>query len=96
MTFAKTVAPIAPFDADLPIQINAVNDGDTTTNFPAILTNTISPASNNQRWGRLEMTNVNGSELNPLVMPAIIEIFDASGNFTLHTADTCTTIVVVI
>jgi len=45
---------------------------------------------NTQRWGRLSLGNVNGSELLPLTVPLFTEYY--SGDFTTNTSDNCTSI----
>ena len=89
--FSKfAVSQVTPFTADINPEISAVSDGEVSTAFAAG-THELNPAGNNQRFGRLRMSNVHGSELNALQMPAFTEYWD--GNAWLKSIDdTCTSI----
>lgn len=91
VSFSKfSNSQVAPFVADINPEISAVSDTEVTTNFPAV-THVLDPTGNNLRFGRLRMTNTHGSELNPLLMPAVAEFWNATG-FQINVLDTCTTI----
>ena len=79
---------VAPFVADIDPEITTVDDLEVSTSFPAD-TYLLNPAGNSQRFGRLRMSNVHGSELNPLLMPVYTEYFDGA-SFRKNTLDTCT------
>ena len=81
---------VAPFIADINPEIKAVTDGEVSTIFTAA-THLLDPVGNNQRFGRLRMDNVHGSELNPLLMPVFTEFWNGTG-FQKNPLDTCTTI----
>ncbi len=81
---------VAPFVADINPEISAVSDTEVTTNFPP-MTHVLDPTGNNLRFGRLRMTNTHGSELNPLLMPAVTEFWTGTG-FQVNVLDTCTAI----
>ena len=63
-----------------------VTDGDS---YPAYTVTGITGST--LRFGRLRLTNANGSELLPITLPMITERFDGAG-FVTHTADICTSI----
>ena len=90
-TFSKfDESQVAPFVADINPEIQAVSDGEVTTNFAAG-THVLDPVGNNLRFGRLRMNNVHGSELNPLTMPVFAEYWTGAG-WTKSIDDTCTSI----
>ena len=90
-TFSKfDESQVAPFVADINPEIQAVSDGEVTTNFVAG-THVLDPVGNNLRFGRLRMNNVHGSELNPLTMPVFTEYWTGVG-WTKSIDDTCTSI----
>ncbi len=80
------------FDADIDPEISAVTDGEITSNFPAdtYLLNP-DPLSNHQRFGRLRMSNVHGTELSSLLMPAFTEFWNGVG-WSKSLDDSCTSI----
>ena len=88
--YAESQVP--PFPADIDPEISAVSDAEITTSFPAD-TYLLNPAGNNQRFGRLRMSNVHGSELNALLMPVYTEFWDGV-SFQKNMLDICTTIAI--
>lgn len=80
---------VTPFTADIDRTITLIDDGDTST----VVSQAIDITGNEQRFGRLKMNNVHGSELSNLQMPMVVEYLSASG-FTVNTDDNnCTQIV---
>ena len=63
-----------------------VNDGDS---YPAFTVTGVTGSL--LRFGRLRLTNANGSELLPIGLPLVAEQFDGAG-FVIHTVDICTAI----
>ena len=91
VTFAKyPVSLVAPFASDIRPEVTAIGDGEVSTSFAAD-TYDLTPTANNQRFGRLRMSNVHGSELNALLMPAFTEYWDGSA-WQKSIADSCTSI----
>lgn len=86
--FAESQVP--PFVADIDPEITDVTDGEVSTSFAAD-TYLLDPTGNNQRFGRLRMNNVHGSELNALLMPAFTEYWTGVA-WTKSIDDTCTSI----
>jgi predicted acyltransferase (DUF342 family) len=85
----ETNSEVYPFTTDIDPVISFVDDGE--------VANAVSQAfnieGNDQRFGRINMTNTHGSELNVLQMPMIVEYFNASGLFVINTDDyNCTQI----
>ncbi|MDH3221912.1 MAG: hypothetical protein OEO19_20465, partial [Gammaproteobacteria bacterium] len=92
VTFSKFAnSEVDQFTGDIQPEISAVTDGEATTVYPAgsIL---IDPDGNTNRFGRLRMDNIFGSELNPLLMPVFVEYLDM-GFWQKSLGDSCTTIV---
>ena len=90
-TFSKfDESQVGPFTADINPEIQSISDGEVTTIF-APGTHRLDPTGNNLRFGRLRMSNVHGSELNPLTMPAFTEYWSGTA-WRKSIADTCTSI----
>ncbi len=91
LAFSKYAnSQVAPFVADINPEIGSVGDGEVATSF-APLTHVLGPTGNNQRFGRLRMENVHGSEINSLLMPVFTEFWDGS-SFQKNILDSCTLI----
>ena len=82
-----TESQVAPFNSDIKLTLSSIGDGDITTP----LTQDFLPTGRQQRYGRLALDNVFGSELTPLQMPMYTEFFNGN-NFVDNTADNCTTV----
>lgn len=102
ITFDRA-APEVPFDADIALSINVLDeddvfagDGNGVTQNPvsfgtASAGNGIAFSNGKeQRWGRMVLTNAFGSELLPIEVPLSVEYYNTDG-FEINTADTCTT-----
>lgn len=76
---------VAPFTADIDPLITLVDDGEVST----IMSKALNPIGNNQRFGRIRMSNAYGSELTNLQMPMIIEYFNGA-SYQLNQDDSCT------
>jgi len=77
---------VVPFVADIDPKITRVNDGDVETSF----SQTFNTAGNNQRFGRIRMSNAFGSELLNLNIPMKVEYFTGSF-YQTNADDSCTT-----
>jgi MSHA biogenesis protein MshQ len=104
--FFERSDPLAPFDAEISLEINVV-DGD---DIAATATATANPvrfgeatagngiifdAGKEMRWGRLVLNNAYGSELVVLPMPMRAEYFDSTIDgdaFVLNGDDSCTSL----
>jgi MSHA biogenesis protein MshQ len=91
-------APTAPFEAEISLEINVVDEddiacADNPVRFgEATAGNGIAfDAAKTMRWGRLALSNAYGSELVPLAMPLRAEYFDG-GSFVTNDADICTSL----
>ncbi len=76
---------VVPFVADIDPLISQITDGEVTT----AVSQSINLVGNNQRFGRIRMSNAFGSELTSLQMPMIVEYFNNTG-YQLNTDDSCT------
>jgi len=82
-------ARIAPFDAELTITIDAIEDSDNVA-APAAKREDVTPTPTTElRFGRLVIENVYGPETEDLTVSLRAEYFDGDG-YTLNTADGCT------
>lgn len=81
---------VAPFSADIDPEITAVAEVEVASSYTAG-TYKLDPTGNSQRFGRLRMENVHGSELNPLLMPVFTEFWNGF-SFQKNSLDTCSTI----
>jgi len=102
ITFDRA-APEVPFDADIALSINVLDeddafagDGNGVTQNPVSF-GTASAGNGigfdngkEQRWGRMVLTNAFGSELLSIEVPLSVEYYNTDG-FEINTADTCTT-----
>jgi MSHA biogenesis protein MshQ len=82
---------VAPFQADINPAITEISDGEVTRTPPSGILD-FDPVGNNQRFGRLRMDNVHGSELNALLMPVFTEYWSGF-SFQKNNLDTCTTLI---
>jgi hypothetical protein len=72
---------ISPFTPSVDLIITNVIDSDNITSESLTLT----PTSTDQiRYGRMQMYNAHGSELEPLVMDYRLEYYDSNNNWALH------------
>ncbi len=76
---------VPPFVADIDPLISQITDGEVTT----VVSQSINLVGNNQRFGRIRMSNAYGSELTSLQMPMIVEYLTNTG-YQLNTDDSCT------
>ena len=90
-------APVAPFNADISLSINVIDaDGVAYASNPASFGTATSgngiafSSSKTMRFGRLRLTNANGSQL--ISMPIRMETQYWNGTAFTTAADTCTTI----
>jgi len=84
------VSEVDPFDTSIKPEIDLIDDGEVSSSYAADV-NEITPAPIRMRFGRLRMSNVHGSELNDLIMPAFTEYF-LGGAWIKASDDTCTSI----
>lgn len=82
-------AEVAPFVSDLEIGLSALADSDgvTSATLPSW-----EPTGSEQRYGRWHMESVYGAETDTLSMLSQVEYYDASGNYVVNTADSCSDI----
>jgi MSHA biogenesis protein MshQ len=80
-------AQLAEFTADITMSLATISDGEIST----AIGQDFSPISGQLRYGRLEVSNVFGSELVGLTMPMRTQYFDGS-NFIPNVHDSCTTV----
>ena len=90
-----TNSQVTPFDPTIDLVIASITDSDLVTT--GIVNTTLTPVAANAvdpnlRFGRLRMSNVHGSELNALLMPMQIEIYNLTGVFEIHADDVTTQI----
>ncbi len=95
MTYGKTIAPEAPFDASMSmlLPVADLTDADTSCYDPdnngVCDPFTLTPINGGtQRWGRLAVGNAYGPELLDLNVSVRTEYFDGT-SFVQHAADTC-------
>jgi MSHA biogenesis protein MshQ len=96
MTFVRG-APVAPFFADIDLQINVVDADGISASVPLSIEDipfsgedkTGGINTDEMRWGRLAMQNAYGSELLDLPMPLRAEYYDGS-SFVTNLDDYCT------
>lgn len=100
LTFFRN-APEAPFDAEISLTINVIDEDDVVYGDGA--GNSLNPVripgtgsmdfddSPEQRWGRMVMVNTGGSELLDLNIPVRAEYYDGAG-FIRNNDDNCTVI----
>lgn len=81
---------VPPFTANIDRFVSLIDDGDTSTVINAT-DGLIDISGNNQRFGRVKLSNTHGSELNDLSMPMVVEYLTASG-YVINNDDSCTTI----
>ena len=81
-TDAVTVANVNGVAAVNPVHFGTASSGNGISFYGG---------NNNQEWGRLTMSNVNGSELVVLAVPVFAEYYNGSA-FVSNTADNCTAI----
>jgi predicted acyltransferase (DUF342 family) len=80
---------VYPFTANIDPVISFVDDGEVSNAVSQV----VNIEGNDQRFGRVNMANTHGSELNDLQMPMTIEYLNASGLFVINTDDNnCTQI----
>jgi hypothetical protein len=80
---------VYPFTANIAPVISFVDDGEVSNE----VTKVVSIDGNEQRFGRIDMTNTHGSELNDLKMPMTIKYLNDKGVFVINTDDNnCTQI----
>jgi hypothetical protein len=99
-------APLATFNAEIALSFNLQDtDGVAVTNVDGVATSNpirfgsasagngmaFSSGYKAMRWGRLNMQNASGSELNILSVPLYSEFFDGI-NFIKNTNDNCTSL----
>jgi MSHA biogenesis protein MshQ len=83
-TYAKNGASqISPFTPSVDLIITNVIDSDSITSVSLTLTPTSSDPDP-IRYGRMQMYNAHGSELEPLVMDYRLEYYDSNNNWALH------------
>lgn len=88
-------SPVAPFDAEISLEINVVDSDGITAANPVRFGNAAAGEGiafsdgKEMRWGRLVLENAYGSELLPLTLPLRAEYYNGSG-FVLNSADSCT------
>ncbi len=80
-----TNSEVGPFVADIDPEITLINDGEVST----VVSQTINLTGNNQRFGRMRMSNAHGSELLDLQLPVIVEYFNGSF-YQINLDDACT------
>lgn len=80
---------VPPFLSDLSVSATAITDADSVS---ATALPTWTPQAVSLRYGRWRTENVFGPENEDLAMLGQSEYLDASGNFVLNTADSCTDI----
>ena len=82
---------VAPFVADVDLEINAITDSDSV--LATDLPQTITPTGTEVRYGRLNLLHAYGSELQTLAMTMLVEYYNGAGSgFVPNTMDTCTVI----
>jgi MSHA biogenesis protein MshQ len=77
------------FNADLPITVDDVTDGDGVTNGALPSPNPFAPTGAEIRFGQLSLENTYGPETEDLTVSLQVEYFDGDG-YTVNTADGCT------
>jgi MSHA biogenesis protein MshQ len=91
----RPAAPIAPFSADISLTITVRDDseadGQITTPAPMPFASIAFDSGAEFRFGRLAMTNANGSQLVPLAVPMETQHWNGT-LFVTNTADNCTTV----
>jgi hypothetical protein len=81
---------VYPFTANIAPVISSVDDGEVSNEVTEVV---ISIDGNKQRFGRIDMTNKHGSELNDLKIPMTIKYLNDKGSFVINTYDiNCTQI----
>ncbi len=88
-------APVAPFDAEVSLSLDVVDEDDVVHAANPVRFGDASPGngiafSNGKdvRWGRLALQNAHGSERLALALPARAQYFDGAG-FATNTDDNC-------
>ena len=96
LSFARTT-PLAPFDADIALSIDVIDDdGVAYTGNPSKFGDAtpgggiLFDTDKEQRYGRVQIDNAFGSDLLDLSVPMSIEYFSPAGAFDLHPDDVCT------
>tara|TARA_R110002074_G_scaffold195431_1_gene361700 strand:+ start:94 stop:3015 length:2922 start_codon:yes stop_codon:yes gene_type:complete len=90
-TFTYTKNPesrVRPFDSDIEVEIDKIEDGDGVTSIPA--TFDITPSAIELRYGRWVMDNAFGPETESLTIPMRTEYW-AGSNFATNESDHCST-----
>ena len=80
---------VGPFTSSFDITASAIDDSDSVS---AALLPTWTPSGVELRYGRWRTENVFGPESEDLLMLGQTEYLDASGDFVVNTADSCTNI----
>lgn len=89
--YVRDAGQVSPFTSDLTISLTAVNDGEASASDLGT-PKAISPAGNQQRFGRGYAQDVYGTMSqvgNSLVMPIRSWFFNALGGWSLNTDDSC-------
>jgi len=94
LSYARNGAPVAPFAGAVTISLSIVDsDGVSFATNPFQISDisfTGTPANDEQRYGRLNMVNVFGSELLDLAMPVRAEYYqDDNTGFVINADDSC-------
>ncbi len=89
-TYARTANDlVAPFTNDIDLVIQSIVDGDAVTGSG--LPKQFSPNGVPVRFGRIELINAQGSELQPLNIEMQAQYYNGAANgFVLNTNDSCT------
>jgi MSHA biogenesis protein MshQ len=96
IAFMRTT-PVVPFTADISLTMSIIDgsenpvpgNGNINTASPALFASMAFDAGSQIRFGRLALSNAQGSELLSLPMPIETQYWNGSG-FTTNTADACT------
>jgi MSHA biogenesis protein MshQ len=92
---ARPAAPLTPFSADISLTITVRDDseadGQIITPAPTPFASIAFDSGADFRYGRLAMTNANGSQLVPLPVPMETQHWNGT-SFVTNTADNCTTV----
>jgi uncharacterized protein YuzE len=95
--------PVPPFDADISLSLNVIDDdGVSYATNPARFGNA-SPGTGitfsngkQQRYGRARVDNAHGSELLDLAVPLTVQYFDSASVFVNNADDICTNVTIAI